>query len=111
MKFSDRVIQIIAHIPKGKVLTYGKVAEYSGNVRASRQVAYVLHSCSEKYDLPWHRVVGKNGTIKLQDPLGRQMQIDLLASEGIEVLQNTVVDYEAVQWECDLFFTEDRTDM
>lgn len=102
MTFSEKVVYIIQNIPKGKVLTYGSIAQYAGNPRASRQVSYILHSSSGKYSLPWHRVVGKDGMLKLQDPLGKQMQIDLLSSEDIEIQNNTIIDFEHVQWRCDL---------
>ncbi|UCC21332.1 MAG: MGMT family protein, partial [Promethearchaeota archaeon] len=42
--FTERIIQIIKNIPKGKVLTYGFVAKLAGNPRAARQVSWILHS-------------------------------------------------------------------
>ncbi|MHA1457965.1 MAG: MGMT family protein [Promethearchaeota archaeon] len=56
-EFTQEVIKIIKNIPKGKVLTYGMIAKLAGNPRAARQVSWILHSSSKKYDLPWHRVI------------------------------------------------------
>lgn len=102
MTFTEKVIIIIQNIPSGSILTYGAIANYAGNPRASRQVSYILHSSSKKYALPWHRVVGKDGILKLQDPLGKQMQIDLLTSEGIEVSNDKIIDFEGVLWHCNI---------
>jgi alkylated DNA nucleotide flippase Atl1 len=55
--FTARVKRIIGSIPAGRVSTYGQIALLAGNVRAARQVAWVLHTSSSKDRLPWHRVI------------------------------------------------------
>jgi methylated-DNA-protein-cysteine methyltransferase-like protein len=52
----------IRKIPRGKVATYGQVAEVAGFPRAARQVVWALRSFR---GLPWHRVVGAGGAIRL----------------------------------------------
>ena len=64
--FSEHVIDIIKAIPPGKVASYGQIAMLAGNPRGARQVSRLLHSSSEKYSLPWHRVVSSTGKISLQ---------------------------------------------
>ena len=48
-------------------MTYGQVAAAAGSPRGARQVVRVLHSMSEKYGLPWHRIINVQGEISLTD--------------------------------------------
>ena len=91
-EFSQRVIDIIKAVPAGRVASYGRIAEIAGNPRAARQVSRLLHSSSEKYNLPWHRVIGSNGTISLKGE-GALIQRGLLESEGIEFGLSGNVDF------------------
>ncbi|MFC0471513.1 MGMT family protein [Halalkalibacter kiskunsagensis] len=59
MRSYEKVLDIIKHIPVGKVMTYGQIAKFAGSPRAARQVVRILHSMIRKYNLPWHRVVNK----------------------------------------------------
>lgn len=61
--FTEEVIRIIKHIPRGKVMTYGQIAGEAGSPRGARQVVRILHSMSEKYELPWHRVMNAKGEL------------------------------------------------
>jgi methylated-DNA-protein-cysteine methyltransferase related protein len=81
-EFTERVVAIIAQIPRGKVLTYGIIAEMAGNRRAARQVTRILHSLSGKQKLPWHRVLNARGAISLAGT-GYDLQKNLLESEGV----------------------------
>lgn len=80
---TNKIIQWIRRIPYGKVCTYGTVALRAGNPRGARQVSRVLHSLTEKENLPWHRVVNRFGEISIQEASGRSLQRALLESEGI----------------------------
>ena len=80
-----RIIEAIKAIPKGKVLSYKDVALAAGLPNGARQTVRVLHSLSEKFDLPWYRVIRSNGTIALKEGEGRELQIELLRSEGVNV--------------------------
>lgn len=91
-EFTCEVIRIIKAIPKGKVMSYGLVADLAGNNRASRAVSYILRSRSKIDDLPWHRIVGKTGQLRIKDPVGYQEQKDLLQSEGVIVSSTGIVD-------------------
>ena len=77
-QFTLDVIKIIHHIPVGKVLTYGKIAKLAGNPRAARQVSWLLHSSTKKYNLPWHRVINSQGKIALKSQDGKDYQKKLL---------------------------------
>ena len=67
-------------IPKGKVATYGEVARAAGYPRYARQVAWALHSAHGS--IPWHRVVGSGGEIKLRGNSALEQRLRL-EHEGI----------------------------
>ncbi len=81
--FTQKVITILKEIPEGKVTTYGAVAALAGSPRSARQVVRILHSSSEKYGLPWHRVINSKGYIAIKDPEGFEEQRALLSMEGV----------------------------
>jgi methylated-DNA-protein-cysteine methyltransferase-like protein len=87
-----RIIQAIKAIPKGKVSSYRDVALAAGLPNGARQTVRILHSLSEKYDLPWHRVIRSSGVIALKEGEGRELQISLLRAEGVDVSPNGRVD-------------------
>ncbi|MER2173846.1 MAG: MGMT family protein [Carnobacterium sp.] len=90
--FTERVIHIIQSIPSGKVMTYGQIASLAGNARGARQVVRILHSMSQKYDLPWHRIINAKGEVAIKDAEGAFTQKDRLLSEGITLTQSGKVD-------------------
>ncbi len=92
--FTTQVIELIRLIPEGKVTTYGAIAAMAGNARAARQVARILHSFSAKEDLPWHRVVNREGRISLKPFQGYDLQKQLLEDEGIEFDAAGRIDFE-----------------
>src|SRR6516162_4169972 len=73
--------KVVAKIPKGKVATYGAVARAAGYDGAARQVAWALRGADGK--LPWHRVLGAGGRIRLPGESGMEQRLRLQA-EGIE---------------------------
>ena len=91
---TQRLIQIIKAIPKGKVSSYRDVALAAGIRNGARQTVRVLHACSEKYNLPWHRVIRSDGTIGLKEGAGREEQIGLLLQEGVVVSPQGRVDFK-----------------
>ncbi len=88
----EAVIAAIRSIPPGKVASYGQIAAMSGNPRAARQVVRILHSCSQKYSLPWHRVVRSTGEIALVMDAGGALQKSLLEAEGVVFGANGRID-------------------
>ncbi|MCG8692706.1 MAG: MGMT family protein, partial [Minwuiales bacterium] len=80
----DRIAAVIRMIPSGTVTSYGRVAAIAGNQRASRRVVWVLRSPAYD-DLPWHRVLNRDGRISLPRGGGFELQAALLSDEGVEV--------------------------
>jgi methylated-DNA-protein-cysteine methyltransferase related protein len=74
-----RIEQVIRAIPQGKVLTYGGVARTAGFPGAARQVVAILR---RSFGLPWQRVLGAGGQIKLQGDSAVEQRLRLEA-EGV----------------------------
>jgi methylated-DNA-protein-cysteine methyltransferase-like protein len=89
-----RIVEQILAVPKGKVSCYRDIALKAGLPNGARYTVRVLHSLSEKYDLPWHRIIRSNGSIALREGEGRELQIKLLRSEGVKVSSAGRVDME-----------------
>ena len=81
--FTKEIIEIIKNIPKGEVMSYGEIAKRAGKPRGAREVSRILHSCSKKYKLPWHRVINSQGKISLTGESG-ELQKEILKHEGIK---------------------------
>jgi methylated-DNA-protein-cysteine methyltransferase-like protein len=78
-KMRLRIEAVIRRIPKGKVSTYGAIARASGFPGAARLVAQVLH---RGFNLPWQRVLGAGGEIKLRGDSAMEQRFRLEA-EGV----------------------------
>ena len=74
------LLRPIWKIPKGKVATYGSVARAAGFPRNARQVAWALRAAHGA--IPWHRVVGAGGEIKLRGSPGMEQKLRLM-QEGV----------------------------
>ncbi|MRH45173.1 DNA methyltransferase [Aquibacillus halophilus] len=96
--FTESVIAIIKHIPPGNVMTYGQISNLAGRPRGARQVARILHSMSEKYQLPWHRVINAKGKISFKDDEMFYTQKTFLEREGVNVVNENKIDLELYQY-------------
>ena len=99
MDFTSEAIRLIKAIPKGRVATYGQIAYLTGLYPSVRRVVRILHSCSEKEGLPWHRVVNRKGTISLRPGAGYEKQKALLQGEGIIFDEKDRIDLERFLWD------------
>jgi len=75
-----RIVAAIRKVPRGKVSTYGAIARAAGYPGAARQVVGALH---RSFDLPWHRVLGAGGEIKLRGDSAIEQRLRL-ESEGVK---------------------------
>lgn len=95
----ERIWNVIAQIPYGKVANYGQIARIAGLGRRARLVGYALHSTPDGTDLPWHRVINAQGRISFPDGSSSySRQRNLLESEGI-VFVGSRVDLTVYRWE------------
>lgn len=79
---------MVSQIPTGKVMSYGQIAALTGNPRAARIVGGVAHFGDP--DLPWHRVVMKDGSLAIGYPGGVTGHQSDLAAEGIQFVDGRV---------------------
>jgi len=96
--FTEQVVEIIRRIPAGKVITYGIVATSAGNHCGARQVARILHSSSEKFNLPWHRVVNIEGKVSPRKSMSHLTQRQLLENEGVVFNNRDKIDLSQFLW-------------
>ena len=86
-----RIYEAVQKIPKGKVATYGKVAEMAGNPRMSRAVGNALHKNPDPEHIPCHRVVNSQGRLAEAFVFGGvNIQEQLLREEGVDVKDGKV---------------------
>lgn len=82
--FFTAVYEVVKSVPKGKVISYGKVAEIVGYKNMARQVGWALHSNPTPIEIPCHRVVFKDGSLTKSFAFGGEnVQKSLLEKEGI----------------------------
>jgi methylated-DNA-protein-cysteine methyltransferase related protein len=82
MGMFEQVLKTVRRIPKGKVAAYGEVAAASGYPGAARQVVWALRSGGKA--VPWHRVIGARGKIRLTGEPGFEQRLRLRA-EGVVI--------------------------
>jgi methylated-DNA-protein-cysteine methyltransferase related protein len=95
-QFRNRVYELVSHIPKGRVMTYGQIAALAGQPYAARIVGGIAHFGDP--DLPWQRVVKKSGSLAEGYPGGLSGHKQVLEAEGIEVSNDYRVDVERLLW-------------
>ena len=95
---TKRIYEAVKKIPKGRVATYGKVAEMAGNQRMSRAVGNALHKNPDPEHIPCYRVVNSKGELAGAFAFGGEnVQKKLLEADGIEVI-NGKVDLKKYGW-------------
>src|SRR5690606_19478704 len=97
--FFEKVYQVAALIPYGRVTSYGAIANYFGATGSACLVGWAMNGSSKK-DVPAHRVVNRNGLLTGKHPFqGKNLMQQLLESEGIKVVENKIQDFEKHFWD------------
>lgn len=100
--FAQVVYSVVRSVPPGRVTSYGAVAALAGAPRAARGVGAALGSLPVDSDVPWWRVVNRNGEVTIPSELGmRALQRALLEDEGVGFLENGRVDLDVHAWSPD----------
>lgn len=95
--FKQRVYEVVARIPQGRVATYGQVAALCGAAWAAWEVGQIAHTGPT--DLPWQRVVNKQGGLAAGWPGGgRDAHRAALEADGVEVSDDYTVDIKNLLW-------------
>jgi methylated-DNA-protein-cysteine methyltransferase-like protein len=102
MSTYDDIYRIVLKIPKGRVATYGMVADLANLYGKARLVGYALYRLDiSQSDIPWHRVVNAKGEVSYS-PLRRgadYKQRSLLEEEGIKFTTDGKINLHEYLWE------------
>jgi methylated-DNA-protein-cysteine methyltransferase related protein len=97
---AEQVWQVIALIPRGRVATYGQVAQLAGLPGGARRVGHLLSHLPPGSKIPWHRVINASGGISLPEHSGgfaRQQR--LLKKEGVAFNASGRVSLRRFRWQ------------
>ena len=98
-EFTRRIYEVVKQIPKGRVASYGQVAQLAGNPRGARGVGFALHRNPEPGVIPGHRVVFQDGSTCTGYAFGGpEVQRRMLEDEGVRFLPDGRVDMAACRW-------------
>ena len=98
--FFQRVYEVAAQIPFGRVTSYGAIAKYLGAARSARMVGWAMNGSHNMDHIPAHRVVNKAGLLTGKHHFGgTNLMQQLLESEGIEVIENQIQNLEKHFWD------------
>lgn len=99
--FFEQVYNVVKLIPFGRVTSYGAIAAYLGTKGSARMVGWAMNaSHSAKDNIPAHRVVNRIGMLTGKHHFGTPyIMQQLLESEGIEVFDDKIVDFENFFWD------------
>ncbi len=95
------IYAVARRIPRGRIATYGQVAELAGFPGGSRVAGAAMKASTPADRVPWQRVVGKRGRrgqIAIHDPVGAAMQRQLLEREGVDVSDRGQIALDDVGW-------------
>jgi methylated-DNA-protein-cysteine methyltransferase-like protein len=95
----ERIYAVTRQIPPGKVASYGQIAAIVGGCTA-RMVGYAMAALPHDTDVPWQRVINRQGKISLRaGGHGGALQRQLLEAEGVRFDPETgKVDFNEVGW-------------
>lgn len=95
-EFKSQVLFILAHLPTGKVISYGELARQAGHPNQARLVGRILKTLPPNHALPWHRVVNSKRAISFNEGSDTyNQQRALLEREGWCVVGQRLIAKEA----------------
>jgi methylated-DNA-protein-cysteine methyltransferase-like protein len=96
-KLFARIYQVVKQVPRGKVANYGQIAQIVGVGCDARTVGYAMASTPEGNDVPWQRIVNREGKISLPGK-GGEIQRMRLEAEGITFDARGRIDMKRFGW-------------
>lgn len=100
INFFEKVYEVAAQIPFGRVTSYGAIATYLGAARSARMVGWAMNASHNNNDIPAHRVVNRKGLLTGKHHFdGTNLMQQLLESEGVIVKENQIQNFETVFWD------------
>ena len=98
--FFEQVYAIVSTIPEGKVTSYGAIAKALGTARSARMVGWAMNASHNRDNVPAHRVVNRKGVLSGKHHFdGTNLMQQLLENEGVEIVNNQIVDFEKHFWQ------------
>lgn len=98
--FFEKVYEVVRLIPPGRVTSYGAIANFLGTRGSARMVGYAMQACGgANPPVPAHRVVNSAGLLTGKFHFGGDRMEQMLASEGIKVDNDKIVDFKNVFWD------------
>jgi methylated-DNA-protein-cysteine methyltransferase-like protein len=95
--YRERVYRIVRRIPRGRVMTYGQLAEILGEGYTPRTVGFVMHGSNNK--TPWHRVINAQGACSTgRVVLPHDKQQRMLEAEGVKFNARGRCDLQSYLW-------------
>lgn len=96
--FFENVFEVAKLIPKGRVTSYGAIAQYLGMKSSARMVGWALNGCPKH--VPAHRVVNRSGLLTgkhhFKPPIAMQRSLE---KEGIKVKNDQVQNFREIFWD------------
>ncbi len=98
--FFEKVYQVAELIPYGRVTSYGAIAKYLGTPKSARMVGWAMNASHINPNVPAHRVVNRVGVLSGKHHFqGTNLMQQLLESEGVEVVENQIQNFENLFWD------------
>jgi len=97
--FFESVYEVVRKIPHGRVCSYGLIARYLSSPQSARMVGWAMNASHIKEDVPAHRVVNRLGLLTGKQHFeGTNLMQQLIESEGIEVKENQILNFDQCLW-------------
>jgi methylated-DNA-protein-cysteine methyltransferase-like protein len=84
----ERIYAVVRRVPRGKVATYGQIAEIAGLGGHARQVGYAMAAIPKSSAVPWHRVINAQGRVSMRS-----------AGAGSTIIQQQLLEREGVAFD------------
>ncbi len=99
--FFQKVYEVASLIPKGRVTSYGAIANYLGSKGSARMVGWAMNASHVSHQpIPAHRVVNRVGLLTGKHHFGSpNIMQQLLESEGISVKEDKIVNFKKYFWD------------
>ena len=104
--FFEKVYRVAEQIPCGRVTSYGAIAKYLGTPKSARMVGWAMNASHLNPKVPAHRVVNRIGMLSGKHHFqGTNLMQQLLESEGINVVDHRVQNFESLFWDPTKYLT------
>ncbi len=107
--FYERVYEVVAQIPEGKVTTYGAIAGYLGVVSGARMVGHALNNSAGK-GIPAHRVLNRLGQLTGRHHFPDDTMRERLQQEDVQFTEEYTVDIEQHFWNPEELYETNHSD-